>query len=74
MDQGLLTKSQHCCLTNVDLSRLNSVTEEGETAAFAILSTPNRFGKPLCEKLAGPPNTHRRRTQPSDFTQRGVDT
>jgi hypothetical protein len=57
MDQGLLTNKQYCCFTSVDLSRLNSVTEEGETAAFAILSTPNRFGKPLCEKLAGPLNT-----------------
>jgi len=59
-------------LTNVDLSRLNSVIEEGETAASAILSTPYRFGKPLREKLAGPLNTPPPRPT-SYFTKRGVD-
>src|SRR5688500_13919757 len=72
MDQGLLIKSQHCCLANVDISRLNSVTEEGETAASVILSTPNRFWKAAVRENSPAHSTHRRRTQPSDFTQRGV--
>src|SRR5687768_11843865 len=54
MDQGLLIKSQHCCLANVDISRLNSVTEEGETAASAILSTPNRFWKAAVRETRRP--------------------
>src|SRR5687768_8745681 len=43
MDQGLLISKQYCFAANVDFKPLEFRHEEGETAASAILSTPNRF-------------------------------
>jgi hypothetical protein len=57
MDQGLLTKKQYCFATNVDLSRLNSVTEEGKQQLLGILSTPNRF-ESRCARYSPARSTH----------------
>jgi hypothetical protein len=62
MDQGLRKLSSNC-LASIDLNtRLSSVIKEGETAASAILSTPNLI-KAAARENSPARSTHRRRAQ-----------